>query len=485
MVFSSTIFLFFFLPLTLLAYFVVGPRGRNLILLCASLFFYAWGETVYLLVMLFSIAANYLFGRLIDHARQRGRRGWLAFACAVATNLGLLGFFKYANFLVDNLNPVLPMLGLAPMDIGRVHLPIGISFFTFQALSYIIDLYRNETTVQKNLLNFALYKALFPQLIAGPIVRYRDVARQIEQRTVSLHDFASGVQRFIIGLGKKVLIANVMGRAADYLFSLPPETLPATLAWTGAVAFMLQIYFDFSGYSDMAIGLGRMFGFHFLENFNYPYIARSIREFWRRWHISLSTWFRDYLYIPLGGNRHGAARTGANLLLVFLLCGLWHGASWTFLIWGVYHGFFLVLERVPVVRWLLDRLPASLQHLYVLLVVLVGWVFFRADTFLHALGYLRAMVDFSRPGLFNTQIFLTLNNEFYVTLFLAVIGSAPLGRILKRTGDLLPVPSLPAGNSAAVVVAACGHIGFLGFILVYSVAALMGGEHNPFLYFRF
>ena len=481
MVFSSTIFLFFFLPLTLLAYFVVGPRGRNAILLAASLLFYAWGETVYLLVMLFSIAANYLFGRLIDHARQRGRRGWLAFVCAVATNLGLLGFFKYANFLVDNLNPVLPVLGLAPMDIGRVHLPIGISFFTFQALSYIIDLYRNETTVQRSLLNFALYKALFPQLIAGPIVRYRDVAREIERRTVSLHDFASGVQRFIIGLGKKVLIANVMGRAADTIFATPAETLPATLAWTGAIAFMLQIYFDFSGYSDMAIGLGRMFGFHFLENFNYPYIARSVREFWRRWHISLSTWFRDYLYIPLGGNRHGPVRTGANLLLVFLLCGLWHGASWTFLIWGVYHGIFLVLERVPAVRRLLDRLPAPVQHAYVLLVVLVGWVFFRADTFAHALAYLQAMVDFSRPPLFNSQLFLALNNEFSLTLAAAVIGSTPVFMLLQRWRTGRPIVPAPAMRW----LAATAQVGSLGFVLVYSIAAVLGGAHNPFLYFRF
>ena len=481
MVFSSTIFLFFFLPLTLLAYFVVGPRGRNAILLAASLLFYAWGETVYLLVMLFSIAANYLFGLLIDQARQRGRRGGLAFVCAVATNLGLLGFFKYANFLVDNLNPVLPVLGLAPMDIGRVHLPIGISFFTFQALSYIIDLYRNETTVQRSLLNFALYKALFPQLIAGPIVRYRDVAREIERRTVSLHDFASGVQRFIIGLGKKVLIANVMGRAADTIFATPAETLPATLAWTGAIAFMLQIYFDFSGYSDMAIGLGRMFGFHFLENFNYPYIARSVREFWRRWHISLSTWFRDYLYIPLGGNRHGPVRTGANLLLVFLLCGLWHGASWTFLIWGVYHGIFLVLERVPAVRRLLDRLPAPLQHAYVLLVVLVGWVFFRADTFAHALAYLEAMVDFSRPPLFNSQLFLALNNEFSLTLAAAVIGSTPVFMLLQRWRTGRPIVPAPAMRW----LAATAQVGSLGFVLVYSIAAVLGGAHNPFLYFRF
>ena len=481
MVFSSTIFLFFFLPLTLLAYFVVGPRGRNLILLAASLLFYAWGETVYLLVMLFSIAANYLFGLLIDQARQRGRRGRLAFVFAVATNLGLLGFFKYANFFVDNLNQVLPVLGLAPMDIGRVHLPIGISFFTFQALSYIIDLYRNETAVQRSLLNFALYKALFPQLIAGPIVRYRDVAREIEQRTVSLDDFASGVQRFIIGLGKKVLIANVMGRAADTIFATPAETLPATLAWIGAIAFMLQIYFDFSGYSDMAIGLGRMFGFHFLENFNYPYIARSIREFWRRWHISLSTWFRDYLYIPLGGNRHGAARTGANLLLVFLLCGLWHGASWTFLIWGVYHGIFLVLERVPAVRRLLDRLPAPVQHAYVLLVVLVGWVFFRADTFAHALAYLEAMVDFSRPPLFNSQLFLALNNEFSLTLAAAVIGSTPVFMLLQRWRTGRPIVPAPAMRW----LAATAQVGSLGFVLVYSIAAVLGGAHNPFLYFRF
>ena len=481
MVFSSTIFLFFFLPLTLLAYFVVGPRGRNAILLAASLLFYAWGETVYLLVMLFSIAANYLFGLLIDRARERGSRGGTAFALAVATNLGLLGFFKYANFFVDNLNQVLPVLGLAPMDIGRVHLPIGISFFTFQALSYIIDLYRNETAVQRSLLNFALYKALFPQLIAGPIVRYRDVAREIEQRTVSLHDFAGGVQRFIIGLGKKVLIANVMGRAADTIFATPAETLPATLAWTGAIAFMLQIYFDFSGYSDMAIGLGRMFGFHFLENFNYPYIARSVREFWRRWHISLSTWFRDYLYIPLGGNRHGPVRTGANLLLVFLLCGLWHGASWTFLIWGVYHGIFLVLERVPAVRRLLDRLPAPLQHAYVLLVVLVGWVFFRADTFAHALAYLEAMVDFSRPPLFNSQLFLALNNEFSLTLAAAVIGSAPVFMLLQRWRAGRPIVPAPAMRW----LAATAQVGSLGFVLVYSIAAVLGGAHNPFLYFRF
>ena len=430
--------------------------------------------------MLASVLGNFVAGLFIDRFRPT-RAGRAALGLGVGLNLVLLGFFKYAGFLVDNLNQVLALVGLPGVVLGPVHLPIGISFFTFQAISYLMDLHRGTVRAQRNLLDLGLYIALFPQLIAGPIVRYRDVAREIEQRTVSLDDFASGVQRFIIGLGKKVLIANVMGRAADTIFATPAETLPATLAWIGAIAFMLQIYFDFSGYSDMAIGLGRMFGFHFLENFNYPYIARSIREFWRRWHISLSTWFRDYLYIPLGGNRHGAVRTGANLLLVFLLCGLWHGASWTFLIWGVYHGFFLVLERVPAVRRLLDRLPAPLQHAYVLLVVLVGWVFFRADTFAHALAYLQAMVDFSREPLFNSQLFLALNNEFSLTLGAAVIGSAPLFALLRRWRAGRPIVPAPAMRR----LAATARVGSLGFVLVYSIAAVLGGAHNPFLYFRF
>ena len=278
-----------------------------------------------------------------------------------------------------------------------------------------------------------------------------------------------------------MLLANPLGLVADKIFALPAAELSPALCWLGALCYTFQIYYDFSGYSDMAIGLGRMFGFHFLENFNYPYIARSIREFWRRWHISLSTWFRDYLYIPLGGNRHGPVRTGANLLLVFLLCGLWHGASWTFLIWGVYHGIFLVLERVPAVRRLLDRLPAPVQHAYVLLVVLVGWVFFRADTFAHALAYLEAMVDFSRPPLFNSQLFLALNNEFSLTLAAAVIGSTPVFMLLQRWRTGRPIVPAPAMRW----LAATAQVGSLGFVLVYSIAAVLGGAHNPFLYFRF
>ena len=475
MVFSSTIFLFFFLPLTLLAYFVVGPRGRNLILLAASLLFYAWGETVYLLVMLFSIAANYLFGLLIDRARERGSRGGTAFALAVATNLGLLGFFKYANFFVDNLNQVLPVLGLAPMDIGRVHLPIGISFFTFQALSYIIDLYRNETAVQRSLLNCALSKALFPQLIAGPIVRYRDVAREIEQRTVSLDDFASGVQRFIIGLGKKVLIANVMGRAADTIFATPAETLPATLAWIGAIAFMLQIYFDFSGYSDMAIGLGRMFGFHFLENFNYPYIARSIREFWRRWHISLSTWLRDYLYIPLGGNRAGTGATYRNLALTMLLGGLWHGARWNFVVWGGLHGAYLAIHKFGLARRgrppdidsaprLTPGLALKIAGTFVL--VDFAWIFFRCASLADALGFLHGIFTFQ--GGWQLPLGLLAQTLFYAGL--ALFTDLP-DYFDNRQEHLLEWPWLARGAAYAGML----------FLLVF----LRPLDDTPFIYFQF
>jgi alginate O-acetyltransferase complex protein AlgI len=485
MVFSSTIFLFLFLPLTLLVYLLVGRSVRNLILLAASLAFYAWGENIFVLLMLGSILVNYVFGLLIDRAQKRGGTGRGALVCAVAANLGLLGFFKYANFIVDNLNTVLAALQLEPVTLQEVHLPIGISFFTFQALSYVIDLYRRDAQVQKNPINIALYISLFPQLIAGPIVRYHDIATQIALRTTSFADFGYGVRRFIIGLGKKVLLANVLGRAADYIFSLPPDRIPVTLAWLGAISYTLQIYYDFSGYSDMAIGLGRMFGFRFLENFNYPYISRSIREFWRRWHISLSSWFRDYLYFPLGGSRQGAARTYMNLVVVFFLCGLWHGASWTFVGWGLYHGIFLVLERVRPGRFLLDLMPAFVRHLYVLLVVIVGWVFFRAETMEYALGYLGAMVDFSTPPLYNSQIFLNLNTEFYLVLIIAIIGSAPVFPRLEKWVDAW-VPAAPSGSGrAACTVVSGAGICFFTFVFLYSVASIMGGAYNPFLYFRF
>ena len=403
---------------------------------------------------------------------------------AIVANLGLLGFFKYANFVIVNLNTILVKLEISPVIIEQIHLPIGISFFTFQALSYVIDLYRKESTVQKNPINIALYVSLFPQLIAGPIVRYNDIASQLVERRTRFEDVSCGVQRFIIGLGKKVLLANVLGRTADYIFSLPPERIPATLAWLGAISYTLQIYYDFSGYSDMAIGLGRMFGFRFLENFNYPYISKSIREFWRRWHISLSSWFRDYLYIPLGGSRKGVARTYANLIIVFFLCGLWHGASWTFVIWGLYHGCFLVFERVGPGKRIINMMPSFLCHLYVVLVVIIGWVFFRAETFGYALGYLKAMVNFSTPSLFNSQIFININNEFYVVFVISLICSAPLFTLLKR----LPAAWSGQTSHAAYLVRfalSTTTICFLGFVFLYSVSSLMGGAYNPFLYFRF
>ncbi len=484
MVFSSTIFLFIFLPIVLLSYLVFGTKFRNFVLLFSSLLFYAWGENIFVLLMLVSILLNYTFGILIDRSQNKGKRGTVALIFAISANLGLLCFFKYANFIVANLNNILINLQMSLIELDEIHLPIGISFFTFQALSYVIDIYRRDSPVQKNIINIALYISLFPQLIAGPIVRYHDIASQITKRKTQFDDFYYGSHRFIIGLGKKVLLANVLGRAADYIFSLPTETIPAGLAWLGAIAYTLQIYYDFSGYSDMAIGLGRMFGFNFLENFNYPYISKSIREFWRRWHISLSSWFRDYLYIPLGGSRKGVTRTYLNLIIVFFLCGLWHGASWTFVVWGLYHGCFLVCERFKPVKSLLGILPGPLRHLYVLLVVIVGWVFFRAETFDYALGYLFAMVDFTTPALYNSQLFLNINNEFYIVLIIAVLCSAPIYKKFEKfllSWDARHSPQAALLNSFVSI----GNICFVGFVLLYSIASLMGGAYNPFLYFRF
>ena len=355
MLFTSPVFLFLFLPLVLGLYVFLPSKWRNAWLLIASLFFYAWGETFYTLIMLASITANYVFGLLIEWQRDTAAMRPLMVG-AVVVNLLLLIGFKYANFLLRSLNVLLGHLGIAPLYLAPVHLPIGISFFTFHALSYVIDVYRADARGQKNFVRVALYVTLFPQLIAGPILRFHQVADQFVRRQVSLPLFAAGVRRFLVGFGKKVLIANTLAVPADAIFGADSATLSSGAAWLGIVCYTLQIYFDFSGYSDMAIGLGKMFGFRFPENFNYPYVSRSIKEFWRRWHISLSTWFRDYLYIPLGGNRVSSWRNHLNLVIVFFLCGLWHGASWTFVIWGLYHGVFLVIERPVVSRWF-DRQP--------------------------------------------------------------------------------------------------------------------------------
>ncbi len=484
MIFSSTIFLFLFLPLVLTTYLVVGRKFRNIVLLVASLAFYTWGENIFVLPLLASILLNYVFGILIDHSHRHGGSGKAPLVLAVIVNIGMLGVFKYANFIVANLNTILLKLQITPLEVYKIHLPMGISFFTFQALSYVIDLYRRESSVQKNFLNIALYISLFPQLIAGPIIRYHYIAEQIGQRRTQLDDFSYGVQRFIVGLGKKILVANVLGKTVDYIFSLPPDNIPAGLAWLGAISYTLQIYYDFSGYSDMAIGLGRMFGFRYMENFNYPYVAKSIKEFWRRWHISLSTWLRDYLYIPLGGSKCGVARTYLNLFIVFLICGLWHGASWTFVTWGGYHGVFLIFERIRLGRYFLKVMPAPIKHLYVLLVVIVGWVFFRAESFVYALGYLRSMLTFSTPTLYNSQLFLSINNEFYLALLIAVICAAPVYNTLGSILESLDNKTNIVGRLIWLIRSFC-IVCFFCFVFLYSIASLMGGSHNPFLYSRF
>lgn len=484
MVFSSVFFLFLFLPVTLILYFNVGIKLRNLVLLIASLVFYTWGEVGYVLLMLFSICINWIFGLLIDEAKGTPKKCKLFLGIGVALNLIPLAFFKYGNFFFDNLSRFGFDSLAQTLGAEKIHLPIGISFFTFQAISYIVDVYRNTANVQRKPINLALYISLFPQLIAGPIVRYHDVAEQIVKRRVTLIGFQDGVQRFVFGLGKKVLIANNIGAVADHIYSLPVETLPAGLLWLGMLTYTLQIYYDFSAYSDMAIGLGKMFGFTFLENFNYPYSARSIQDFWRRWHISLSSWFKDYLYIPLGGNRKSAARTYFNLLLVFFLCGLWHGASWTFVIWGLYHGLFLIVERVGLGKTI-ARLPLIVQHIYAVFVVMIGWVFFRAESLDQAIIYITSLGNFSAPAYLDARLFATMNTEFYIALCFALIFSYPLvPRLISKYRRVLEQASTPTGfllKSATTL----STMVWMAFIIIYSSAQLMSGSHNPFLYFRF
>lgn len=485
MVFSSILFLYLFLPVVLILYYSVGYRVRNTLLLGASLFFYAWGEVGYVVLMLFSIAMNWLFGLWIERSKARPKNCKLILSLAITLNLALLGFFKYGNFFVDNINKLLGFFSLGAIHLDPVHLPIGISFFTFHAISYMIDVYRNQANVLRRLTDLALYISLFPQLIAGPIIRYKDVAQQIiERRIVTLADLQYGIQRFVVGLGKKVLIANTVGAVADQIFSLPSETLPASLLWLGMLTYTLQIYYDFSGYSDMAIGLARMFGFRFLENFNYPYSAVSIQDFWRRWHISLSSWFRDYLYIPLGGNRKGAARTSFNLVVVFFLCGLWHGASWTFIVWGLYHGFFIVLERGRLGR-ILASLPRFAAHIYAASVFMVGWVFFRADSLPKALAFLSGLGRFDAPPYLDAQLFAALNMQFFIALVVGVIFAFPvIPSILSRLQQIGSAKG-PVVDALQTSLTTVLSISGMAFIIIYCTAQLIGGTHNPFLYFRF
>ena len=481
MVFSTPVFLFGFLPLALLVYYLSPQSLRNKILLLFSLGFYAWGEVFYLGVMLASIGFNYVFGRLIDGGREKNR---LYMPLALAGNIGLLISYKYANFIADNINRLLALVDIGQIELAPVHLPLGISFFTFQAISYIVDIYRKEVRAQKSIFDLAMYISMFPQLIAGPIVRYHDIAAQIDQRIHSVPLFASGCRRFVYGLAKKVLIANSLGEAADKIFDLSGGDLTLPLAWLGILAYALQIYFDFSGYSDMAIGLGRMFGFRYLENFNYPYISGSVQEFWRRWHISLSSWFRDYVYIALGGNRVRPARVYLNLLAVFVLTGFWHGASWNFLVWGLFHGFFLACEHAGMSR-VLRNVWKPVRHLYVLLVVIVGWVFFRADDLPHAVAYLASMFNISETSLDAFVLSQIVSTEFLMALAAGTVISMPLYRWLahrRPESEFVETSSRSLKESATFRGV---EVVLLLMLCGLSILKISASTYNPFIYFRF
>ena len=469
MVFSSAVFLLAFLPIVLSVYYMIPVRLKNPMLLLASLIFYAWGEPVYVLIMLFSTVFDYGNGLMLEHLDRTGqphRRKWVL-ALSVAVNLGLLGFFKYTDFLLGSLNALFGT-GFAPL---RLPLPIGISFYTFQTLSYTIDVYRREIPAQRRLVDFGMYVCLFPQLIAGPIVRYRDIASQIGVREIGADKACAGIFRFVQGLAKKVLLANCFGALWDEISAQDGERAALT-AFLGAAAYMLQIYFDFSGYSDMAIGIGKMLGFDFPENFNYPYESRSVTEFWRRWHISLGTWFREYLYIPLGGSRRGFARQIRNLLIVWLLTGLWHGAGWQFAVWGLYFFALTALEKGFLLRRL-ERLPAAVSHVYTLVAVLLSWVIFACDDLGRAGSYLLSLMGAN--GLVNAASLYYLRANLLPLLigaFLSVSAAKTLWRRILHTRCI-------ETYAFAVKTAAAAAL------YMVSLLTVINGGYNPFLYFRF
>ncbi|QPA30482.1 MBOAT family O-acyltransferase [Thermaerobacillus caldiproteolyticus] len=471
MVFSNLVFIFVFLPLVLFFYYIVKDTFKNIILLIASLVFYAWGEPQYVFLMLFSILLNYFFGLGIHRYRNSLKIKKTILILSIVVNIAILGYFKYSGFLIDNLNEIFG----TKWSIGELPLPIGISFFTFQSMSYVIDVYRNDAKVQKNIFSLALYVTLFPQLVAGPIVRYNDIEEQIQSRSINLEKFNEGIKRFIIGLSKKVLLANGFASIADTIFGTPTGELSVLTAWMGITAYTLQIYFDFSGYSDMAIGLGKMFGFDFLENFNYPYISKSVSEFWRRWHISLGSWFRDYLYIPLGGNRKGTIITLRNLLIVWTVTGLWHGASWTFMAWGFYYGILISLERFGFLRFV-SKLWAPLQHLYVVLIVMVGWVFFRADNFTYSVDYLKTMFGFSGSDLYDNTFILFAHDNWFLFLIGIVFSTPILSKLTKI--------EIKNTNSAVVFRSLFESATYM-IMLILVMIYLVNSTYNPFIYFRF
>lgn len=484
MVFSSLTFLYIFLPAVLICYYLTPVKYRNYPLLLASFLFYSWGGVSLTLLLLTSVIFNYLVGLLISKGLHSKTGKWILIM-GIIGNLSMLAFYKYANFLVQNINLLLESANFtfSLTDPGII-LPIGISFYTFQALSYLIDVYKRKAPVQKNFVNLALYISLFPQLIAGPIVRYNDIDLQLLNRKSTPEKFVSGIKRFVIGLAKKVLIANQFALLADTAFQIQTDGISTFVAWAGIIAYTIQIYFDFSGYSDMAIGLGRMFGFEFLENFNFPYISRSIREFWKRWHISLTNWFRDYLYIPLGGNRKGNVRTYLNLFIVFLLTGLWHGASWSFVAWGLLHGAFMIIEKIGFDK-ILIRLWKPFQYMYTLFIVIMAWVLFRADDFSYAWGYYKAMFSMRSIHLNYDVLDIFLNDQVYLLLTIAIISSTRIWVViydsLKKLTRLFNAKQIKITQLIVTLVV----LFFIFSIMLLSSMSLISSTYNPFIYFRF
>ena len=468
MLFSSTIFVFMFLPIVSVLYLLVRKELKNYVLLLASLLFYAWGEPNYLAIMLLTILVNYV-GAVCIGANQKEWARRICLTLTILVDLGILFYFKYFNFVMENVNAVFH----ADIDLIKVVMPIGISFYTFQALSYVVDVYRREVKAQRDVCKLALYIALFPQLIAGPIVKYHDVEDQIDNRKESFDKVVYGVKRFIIGLAKKMLIANTLGAVADKVFSQTVDMVDPLMAWVGAIAYSLQLFYDFSGYSDMAIGLGSIFGFKFLENFNYPYISKSITEFWRRWHISLSTWFKEYLYIPLGGNRCSKTRNYVNLFIVFLLTGFWHSAAWNFIFWGLWNGLFIILEKLTGWhkkeggKWL-----SVTKHIYTILIFVIGWVMFRADSMEQAVSYLKNMFGLVIEHHIHYRFVYYVDNVELIAFAVGIICAMPIFR------GMLNIDSKHRWAKAAINT-------WLILIFLLSVSSIAASTYNPFIYFRF
>lgn len=469
MLFSSITFLFLFLPIMLAVYYIAPPQWKNLLLLAGSLIFYAWGEPVYIILMILSILLNYFCGMDIENKSENEAKAKRSLVFAITVNIVLLVFFKYFGFLVESTNT---LFGIS-IPYRELALPIGISFYTFQEISYIVDVYRGKVKAQQSLVKYALYVSMFPQLVAGPIVCYGDIEKQLTASKISGRKLGQGAMLFIIGLSKKAVLANTLGKIFEEISSTSASNLTVLMAWLGCITYAFQIYFDFSGYSDMAIGLGRMFGFEFKKNFDVPYISKSITEFWRRWHISLSSWFREYVYIPLGGNHVTISRNIVNLLIVWMLTGMWHGAAWNFIVWGIYYGVVLVLEKY-VWGAIVDRWPSVLQHIYALVLVLVGWVFFFSPSLGAALRYLFAMVG-GGAGFASKEVFFVILTHWLFYL-LAVIGSTTLGSRMLRA-----ILNVSENHTVRTVITLVVFFGMLAI----SVAYLIADTYNPFLYFRF